>query len=210
VASSDIWRYIGSERSALADTWETLTVEQWSSPSWCENWSVKDVAGHVLGAAEQTPLNFFKEFASAGFKFNDFAERGAKRDAALEPGALVSRLRARTSTRNHPPGPSNAMLGEVIVHGDDMRRPLGLDHHSPEGALIIVADAWKKSDLLIGSKTRVKGLRLTATDATWTHGDGPDVRGPLQSLILAMTGRSQALGDLSGEGVAVLASRNTR
>jgi uncharacterized protein (TIGR03083 family) len=208
VTNDDIWRYIGSERSALADTWETLTPEQWDAPSWCENWSVKEVAGHVLAAAEQTPANFFKEFAAAGLKFNVFAERGAQRYAALEPLALVSRLRARTSTRNHPPGPSNAMLGEIIVHGDDMRRPLGLTHHSPMPALILVADAWKKSNLLIGSKTRVRGLRLAATDATWTHGEGPEVRGPLQALILAMTGRSQTLSDLSGEGVATLTSRS--
>ena len=71
-----------------------------------------------------------------------------------------------------------------------------------------MADAWKKSNLLIGSKTRVEGLRLTATDATWTHGEGPDVSGPLQSLILAMTGRKQVLEDLSGDGVSILAMRN--
>jgi uncharacterized protein (TIGR03083 family) len=99
------------------------------------------------------------------------------------------------------------MLGEVVVHGEDIRRPLGLTHRSPEPALLLVADAWKKSDLLIGSKSRIKGLRLTATDATWTHGDGPEVSGPLQSLVLAMTGRKQAMADLSGDGIALLANR---
>jgi uncharacterized protein (TIGR03083 family) len=210
VANSDIWGYIGSERSALADTWDTLTAEQWSSPSWCEHWSVKEVAGHVLAAAEQTPRKFFKELSSARFKFDVFTERGAERNSALEPTALARRLRARTTTRNHPPGPSSAMLGEIIVHGDDIRRPLGLTHHSPEPALLIVADAWSKSDLLIGSKSRVKGLRLVATDATWTHGDGPEVLGPLQTLLLAMTGRAHVLGELSGDGVPVLSGRSTR
>jgi uncharacterized protein (TIGR03083 family) len=207
MTSSDIWRYIGSERSDLADTWESLTPEQWGSPSWCENWSVKEVAGHVLGAAEQTPLNFFKEFASAGCKFDVFAQRGAEKNAALEPAELVRRLRARTSTRNHPPGPSSAMLGEIIVHGDDMRRALGLVHHSPEPALVIVADAWKKTNLLIGSKRRIDGLRLAATDSAWTYGDGPEVSGPLQSLVLAMTGRTPVWDDLSGDGVSILATR---
>jgi uncharacterized protein (TIGR03083 family) len=99
------------------------------------------------------------------------------------------------------------MLGEVVVHGDDIRRPLGLTHHSPEAALIIVADAWKKTDLLIGSKTRISGLRLAATDSTWVHGEGPEVSGPLQSLVLAMTGRKEVLDDLSGDGVSLLATR---
>jgi uncharacterized protein (TIGR03083 family) len=207
MTTRDIWQYIGSERSTLADTWESLRPEQWSAPSWCEGWTVQETAGHVLAAAEQTPVNFFKEFASAGFKFNVFAERGAQRYGALAPDELVRRLRARISTRNHPPGPVNAMLGEVVVHGDDMRRPLGLPHRTPEAALVVVADNWKKTNILIGSKRRIEGLRLAATDSTWTHGDGPEVSGPLQSLVLAMTGRKQVLGDLSGDGVSVLASR---
>jgi uncharacterized protein (TIGR03083 family) len=207
MTTRDIWQYIGSERSALADTWESLTPEQWSAPSWCEGWRVQDVAGHLVASAEQTPANFIKEFASAGFKFNEFAERGAKRCAAAGPEELVRRMRARTSTRNHPPGPVSAMLGEVVVHGDDMRRPLGLSHHTPEGALAIVADSWKRTNILIGTKKRIEGLRLKATDATWSYGDGPEVGGPFQSLVLAMTGRKQALGDLSGDGVSVLTSR---
>jgi hypothetical protein len=84
------------------------------------------VADHVLAAAEQTPPNFFKEFASAGFKFNVFADRGADRLSALAPEELVRRLRARTTTTNHPPGPVTAMLGEIVVYGDDMRRPWDL------------------------------------------------------------------------------------
>jgi uncharacterized protein (TIGR03083 family) len=191
----------------MADTWQSLTPEQWSAPSWCEGWSVQKVAGHVLAAAEQTPPNFFKEFASAGFQFNVFADHGAEKLSQLPPEELIRRLRARTTTTNHPPGPVTAMLGEIVVHGDDMRRPLGLTHATPEAALVTVADAWKKTNLLIGSKRRIEGLRLTATDATWTHGDGPDVRGSLQSLVLVMTGRGQAMGDLSGEGAAILASR---
>jgi len=88
-----------------------------------------------------------------------------------------------------------------------MRRPLGLSHATPEAALMTVADAWKKTNILVGSKRRIEGLRLKATDASWTYGDGPEVDGPLQSLVLVMTGRGQAIGDLSGAGVPVLASR---
>jgi uncharacterized protein (TIGR03083 family) len=205
--TSEVWQYIGSERSAMADTWESLTPEQWRTSSWCQGWTVQKVADHVLAAAEQTPPNFFKEFASARFKFNVFADRGADRLSTLAPADLVRRLRARTTTTNHPPGPVTAMLGEIVVHGDDMRRPLGLSHATPEAALVTVADAWKKTNILVGSKRRIEGLRLKATDAAWTHGDGPEVDGPLQSLVLVMTGRGQAIGDLSGAGVSILASR---
>jgi uncharacterized protein (TIGR03083 family) len=99
------------------------------------------------------------------------------------------------------------MLGEVIVHGEDIRRPLGLTHRSPEPALVAVADSWKTSNLLIGAKRRINGLRLRATDVEWVHGDGLEVAGPLQSLVLAMTGRKGVHHDLAGDGIAVLASR---
>jgi hypothetical protein len=77
---------------------------------------------------------------SAGFRFNVFADRAARRLASMSTDELVRRLRARTSTTNHPPAPVMAMLGEIVVHGEDIRRPLGQEHQSPERALVAVAD----------------------------------------------------------------------
>lgn len=51
------------------------------------------------------------------------------------------------------------------------------------------------------------GLRLVATDVTWSAGDGPVVEGPAESLILAMSGRPAGLDDLTGKGMALLSSR---
>jgi len=203
----EIWTYIHAERRALADTFDALTPQQWAAASWCEGWTVQVTAAHVVAAAEQTFANFYKELVQAGLRFNVFTARGANRIASVGPQELVSRLRARTTTINHPPGPVMAMLGEIVVHGEDIRRPLGLSHRSPELALVAVADSWKNSNLLIGAKRRIGGLRLRATDVDWSNGDGPEVAGPLQSLVLAMTGRKGAHQDLSGEGVDVLASR---
>lgn len=205
--SADTWKYIHEERVRLAETLASLTPEQWSANSWCKGWSVKDTAGHVLAAAEQTPLNFFKEIIGAGFKFDVFADRAARRLAMLEPTEIVRRLKARTTTTNRPPAPVMTMLGEIVVHGEDIRRPLGLQHRTPEEALIAVADSWKNSNLLIGAKRRITGLRLHATDAEWSHGDGPEVSGPLSSLVLAMVGRKGSHTDLSGDGVSLLATR---
>jgi uncharacterized protein (TIGR03083 family) len=205
--TEEVWQHIHSERAALAGTLDALTPQQWAAASWCEGWTVLDTTGHVVAAAEQTFPNFYKELVQAGFRFNVFAERGARHNASAGPQELVRRLRLRTTTTNHPPAPVMAMLGEIVVHGEDIRRPLGLSHASPEAALVAVADSWKNSNLLIGAKRRISGLRLRATDADWRHGDGPEVAGPLQSLVLAMTGRKGAHQDLSGEGLAVLASR---
>ncbi len=206
--TTEIWQHIHAERVAMAETWTTLTPEQWATPSWCTGWSVKEAAGHVLAAAEQTPLNFYKQLASAGFRFDVFTDRDAKRLGALAPDELVARLQARTTTTNHPPAPVMAMLGEIVAHGEDIRRPLGLAHTTPEPALVAVADSWKRSNLLLGAKRRIAGLRLRSTDADWTTGDGPEVAGPLQSLLLAMVGRKGAHAELSGDGLTVLAGRD--
>jgi uncharacterized protein (TIGR03083 family) len=206
--SNETWKYIHGERADMADTLTDLTLEQWASPSWCEGWTVKQTAGHMLAAAEQTFPNFYKELISAGFKFNVFTDRAAKRLGELQTDELIRRLRSRTTTTNHPPAPVIAMLGEAVVHGDDIRRPLGLQHRTPEAALVALADNWKNSNLLIGAKRRIAGLRLRATDIQWVHGDGPEVAGPLQSLLSAMTGRRAAYQDLTGDGVCELGARS--
>jgi hypothetical protein len=41
----------------------------------------------------------------------------------------------------------------------------------------------------------------------WRPASGPEVTGPLASIILAITGRLAALEDLSGEGVEMLRVR---
>jgi uncharacterized protein (TIGR03083 family) len=207
VTSSQIWALIHEERRALADALESLDAAQWSSPSWCAGWSIAEVSGHVVAAAEQTFVNFYRRLAEAGFRFGTFAERDARRLGQLSPQELARRLRARTTTTNRPPAPTVTMLGEIVAHGEDIRRPLGLVHHSPEAALVAVANSWKGSNLLIGAKRRVAGLSLVASDVTWSHGTGPEVRGPLQSLILAMVGRTGAHADLTGKGLSILAGR---
>jgi uncharacterized protein (TIGR03083 family) len=203
-----IWKHIHAERELMADTLAGLTPEAWVTPSLCTGWSVKETAGHILAAAEQTPANFYKELIAVRFRFDVFTDRAARRLAALEPSVLVDRLRARTTTTNHPPAPVLAMLGEIVVHGEDIRRPLAIAHRAPEEALVAVADSYKKSNLLIGAKRRITGLRLRASDAAWMTGDGPEVTGPLASLVLAMSGRRAAHADLAGEGLATLATRD--
>jgi uncharacterized protein (TIGR03083 family) len=207
MTSSETWQFTQALRAQLARTLTGLSDEQWATPSWCGGWSVQDAAGHVLTAAEQTPPRFFQQLAAAGFKFDVYADRSAKRLAALGPDELVRRLEARTTTRNGPPAPAAAMLGEIVVHTADITRPLHLDYQPDAAALVIVADNYKKSNVLIGAKRRIAGLGLRATDVEWTTGAGPEVAGPLLSLVLAMTGRKGAIAELTGDGAEVLRGR---
>ena len=204
---SNDWPKIQAEREACADLFESLTPEQWASATWCKGWTVRDVAGHLIASTEQSPLVFFGRLAKAGFSFDRMVATDARRCGSGDPSSLAAEMRSGALRRNHPPGPLTAMLGEAVVHGEDIRRPLWLSREIPEETLVAVADFYKGSNLLIGAKRRISGLGLKATDASWSNGDGPEVAGPLASLVVAMTGRREAYADLSGEGVATFAKR---
>ena len=99
-------------------------------------------------------------------------------------------------------------LGETLVHGDDIRRPLGISYAYPAACAAAVADSYKATNLVMGSKKRIAGVKLVATDTDWSHGDGPEATGPMMALLMVIAGRKAALADLSGDGVATLSSRS--
>ena len=174
--TAGIWKYIHAERAAVADTLEGLTPQQWAAPSWCGHWTVHMTAAHILVAAEQTPGRFYSQLLRAGLRFDSYAERTAQSLVVLDPSDLVARLRARTTTTNRPPAPTIAMLGEIVTHGADIRMALGLEHRPDEAALVAVADNYSRTNLLIGAKKRIAGLRLAATDCNWSTGTGQNRR----------------------------------
>lgn len=201
------WPLIHQEREALADDLATLSGEQWSVPSLCPGWTVRDVLGHLIATAKTPKGSFLTNLARAGFRFNTMTATLISRESTPEPAAGLTEFRRHLTDTTHPPGPAEAMLGEIVVHAEDIRRPLGITHKYPAEALTRVTDFFKASNLLIGSKRRIAGLTLRATDTGWATGTGPEVAGPHISLLLVMTGRSAALADLSGDGLTVLRSR---
>jgi uncharacterized protein (TIGR03083 family) len=201
-----IWSLIHAERRAVADTIDGLSPEQWTHASLVKGWTVGQLAGHMLRAAEQSPGRFLKQMARSGFRFDKSMDDTA-RASDLDKEQIVARMRQRLTTTNHPPGPPVAMLGEVVVHGEDLRRPLHLSQRVSDEAVNECLDMYAKTNFPVGGKKRIAGLRMVTTDTGWSHGDGPEVRGPGLSVLLATTGRAAGLDDLEGDGVAVLRQR---
>jgi uncharacterized protein (TIGR03083 family) len=204
---SSPWPLIHEERAALAADLESLDDSAWSTPSLCRGWTVLDMLGHLAATAKMTPPKFFVKMARAGFRFNDMTAAESRRETAAGPAQTLATFRSLQTATSKPPGPAEAMLGEAIIHPEDIRRPLGITRKYPAEAVLRVADFYRGSNLIVGAKNRIAGLSLTATDADWRHGSGPEVSGPVLSLVLAMTGRSAALDDLDGEGLGTLRSR---
>jgi uncharacterized protein (TIGR03083 family) len=203
----DMWTVVATERGALADDLATLDVAAWETPSLCEKWTVRDAVAHIIATAEMTPPKFFGKMIGNGFDFQKMTAKEIADKREDSPAAELKHFRAVRDRTSSPPGPKTSWLGEVIVHSEDVRRPLGLSRTYPMEAVVAVADFYKGSNVLIGSKKRIEGVTLKATDTDWSHGSGPEASGPMLSLLLAMTGRSAALTDLTGPGVETLRGR---
>jgi uncharacterized protein (TIGR03083 family) len=202
-----VWPAIHVERQALLADLEPLSDEQWQTRSLCSHWTVKQVFGHIVATAQMTPPKFLAGMLGAGFNFTGFMEKNADRFSAGSPAEMLAGFRGMQHRTNHPPGPNDTWLGEAIVHAEDIRRPLGIHRDYPVAAVTQVADSYKGSNLVIGAKGRIAGVTLKATDTDWTHGTGPEAAGRVIDLLLAMTGRTAGLDELTGDGVEVLRSR---
>lgn len=201
------WPVIHAERGALADDLSGLSDAQWQTPSLCSGWSVHDLLAHIVATAETTKLGFFGRFAGSGFNFGKMADKEVAEGTKAGPAATLTALRAVQNFTKSPPGPVDSWLGETLIHSEDIRRPLGIKREYPIDAVVRTLDFYKGSNLIVGAKKRIAGLTLRAADADWSTGSGPEVSGPAMSLLLATTGRSAALDDLSGDGVETLRSR---
>jgi uncharacterized protein (TIGR03083 family) len=202
---AQIWPTIHAERQALAADLDGLTYEQWATPSLCSDWSVRDVLAHMTATAEMTPRKFIGSMVRSGFRLTRLQQKDIER--VKSSGDVLAAFKAAMNNSSAPPGPTLTWLGETLIHGDDIRRPLGIAYEYPTAAAAAVADSYKSSNLVMGAKKRIAGLRLVATDTTWSHGSGPEVKGKMMPLLMAMAGRTAAVADLSGDGVETLRAR---
>jgi uncharacterized protein (TIGR03083 family) len=205
--ATDIWATIHSERRALADDLDSLTPEQWETASLSEGWTVHDVLAHLLVLAGMTPFRFVARLAGAGFNFDRYADQGIAREKRPDPAQTLAAFRAMQERSTAPPGPQQTWVGEHFVHGEDIRRPLGITRSYPMDAVLATLDFYQRSQPVIGGRDRVAGLTLRATDADHSVGSGPEVAGPALDLVLAATGRSSAWASLSGPGLETLKLR---
>jgi len=124
---------------------------------------------------------------------------------AIEHTALVDLMR-----RDAEPAGAAGLYGgrvaliECLIHQQDIRRPLGIHRTIPDEAIVVSLD-YARISPVIGGARRTLGVRLVATDMDWSAGSGPEVHGPGEALLLAMTGRITAVRDeLGGDGLARL------
>ncbi len=194
-------------RCQLADAVETLTPEQWESSSWCDGWRVRDVLGHLVHNAEASRMSMVRDM----IRHPIHPDRGVDliaRQLGDEPvPSLAGRLRRAQHGGVHIIGfPAAAGLGDVVVHGNDALRALGQEFGVDPDDAVAILNAYRRVGGLLFHTRPCKTLRLVATDAEWSCGEGPEVTGRAIDLVMFMANRRQVTGALSGPGVADVAA----
>jgi uncharacterized protein (TIGR03083 family) len=197
------------ERTELLALLRTLTPAQWQAPSLCADWSVRDVATHVVSYDELSKTALVGTFLRGGgvAKVNAVALR---RYAGLDADSVMDLLARNLRPRGLAAGFRGGIaLTDGTIHHQDIRRALGLPRTIPAARLVSVLDFALGAPTL-PAKKNAKGLRLRANDVDWTSGVGLDVSGPGEALLMALAGRPHSLDELSGSGMPTLRTRVER
>ena len=186
--TDEIWRCVDEQRLALADLVEGLTAEQWMAPSLCDGWRVRDVAAH-LTHSHMGPLRMLREAAKSGFRFDPLILRLGREDRRSQE-QIAGALRGMAGFRIRVPGTSvEQPLIELLVHGQDITVPLGIDHPMPTAAAVAAAKRLSGMKFPLSAAKRLEGIRLVATDADFAVGSGREVRVPVADIVMILAGR---------------------
>jgi len=212
-----VWGAIDDQRTRTVDLLEGLSTDQWDHPSLCEGWTVRHVAAH-LTLQQQAIRDAVAFIAHHPRMLRSVTLNATIHDSAVLQAQLLSsqeviaRIRAMIGSRRH-----NAWvtpletLTDILVHGQDIALPLGLDlTMRPAAGELAATRRWDTRGTwlaMVNRRLPLDGYRLTATDITWTRGHGPEVVGPIGALLLLLTGRDAALEQLTGAGADDLRSR---
>lgn len=199
-----LWAYAHAERAALADDLAGLAPEQWRHGTLCGAWDVEEVVAHLVAGASVGPWRWARSIVGARFRTDVHNQRRMEEHRGATPAETLERFRAVVTSTTAPSSHTPAYLGEVVVHAQDIRRPLGIPGVPAVAALTAVADFYAARDFAVASRTRAAGVLLRADDGPFEAGSGPLVTGSTLALVMSMAGREDYLDELDGPGVTVM------
>ncbi|WP_028651473.1 maleylpyruvate isomerase family mycothiol-dependent enzyme [Nocardioides halotolerans] len=208
MSKPDLMALAEEERTELLALLRTLTDTQWNAPSLCSQWRVRDVATHVVSYDELSKATLAATFLRGALRVSRVNDVALKRYDALEPDDIIDLV--SRNTRGLTSGFRGGIaLTDGTIHHQDIRRALGLARTIPTSRLPAVLDFALQAPTL-PAKKHAKNLSLVATDIDWSTGEGPEIIGTAEALLMCVAGRTQALDELSGPGLGTLRSRVVR
>lgn len=207
MGDAELWGMVHAERAALAEDLAGLVDAQWSTESLCTGFTVRQVVAHLTAGARLGPARCMAGVIRCRFDFDAQNAYRLAQQLGADAGETLERFRRSVTSTTKPPVPVAAVLGEVVVHGEDVRHPLGLRRDYPIAVLTRVAEYYQRTNMTVPSKRRTQGLRLSATDGPFAAGplDGAQVSGSTLALVMAMAGRSAYRAQLAGDGASAIA-----
>ena len=202
-----LWALAHAERAALAEDLSDLSDEQWRHRTLCGKWDVEEVVAHLTAAASLGQWKWLRSMAGARFRPAVHNQRRLAEHRGSTPVETLAGFRAIIDSTVAPSAHTPAYLGEVVVHAQDIRYPLGLSRTPSLDALTPVAEFFARRNFAVPSWSRVTDLELRADDGPFAAGRGPLVAGPTLALVMSMAGRPAYLAELSGPGVQLLRTR---
>nr|WP_246279539.1 maleylpyruvate isomerase family mycothiol-dependent enzyme [Psychromicrobium silvestre] len=196
---------IDTERAHLLEVLEKLTDDQWNADSLCAGWRVRDVVVHLLMSYQLSMPRFLSKMIAAGFNFDKMADRWATGDPRSK-SQILEALRLTRGARFRVPGaPPEAPLSHLVIHAEDIYRPLGINHAiTPESARIVLDQLVTPQAQRSLKPGLLDGLAFSSLDCDWSYGKGAEVVGTSSALIATLAGRASAIDELTGDGVAQL------
>ncbi|WP_369253946.1 maleylpyruvate isomerase family mycothiol-dependent enzyme [Geodermatophilus amargosae] len=202
-----LWALAHAERAALAEDLSGLGETQWRHGTLCGEWDVEQVVAHLTAAASIGRWRWLRSMLGARLRPDVHNQRRLAEHRGSTPAETLRLFRAVISSTTAPSSHTPAYLGEVVVHAQDIRRPLGLARTPDVDALTPVARFFAGRDFTVPGRTHAAGLRLEADDGPFAAGAGPLVRGSTLALVMGMAGRAPYVDELEGPGVPILRSR---
>jgi uncharacterized protein (TIGR03083 family) len=204
---SQLWALAHAERAALAEDLAGLDAGQWRHDTLCGEWDVEQVVAHLTAAAGLSQGRWLRSMLAARFRPDVHNQRRLAEHCGRTPAETLDRFRAVITSTIAPSSHTPAYLGEVVVHAQDIRQPLGLVRTPGVDALTPVADFFARRNFAVPSRTRAAGLQLRADDGPFAAGTGPLVTGSTLALVMSMAGRVAYAAELDGPGAPTLRSR---
>ncbi len=199
------WDHVVAGRLALAAILRGLAPAQWEHPSECAGWRVRDVAAHVISQPQLDWPTTLGTLRGAWRGFDAMTRRDGVRRGSASIDEILAQYDRWAGVRKGPALVTHVeCLVDVLVHTQDIVRPLGLSHTMPPEAALVAADRARRLSALLHSGRIVRSVRMEAIDADWTRGSGPVLRGPIEELLLLCAGRPADRGRLFGPGLAIL------
>jgi uncharacterized protein (TIGR03083 family) len=187
----------------FGDLLDSLGQSEWTAPSRCEGWQVRDVAGHVAGLFADVAVGRF-----AGQGLPEVTARQAAQRRDRTPAAVAKELRRAgrlcigvldgfddeawlARAPGGFPGPLRravlVLWYELYVHGDDIRHAVGQPADLGPGLRASVVHVAETLGLWgWGPAT----LRLSGVEPLPIRGGGAEVTGDPLTFLLAATGRT--------------------